>query len=121
MRSKFIEWSGAPEGAAASLTLDGWDFVPLEEGGETLAVAALRGSEIHFAVRPDWRRRIVTRRRARAFLAPLIERTGFLTTRCPHDEPGARKFVERMQFEPTWSDERFTYFILTSLPFSKEH
>lgn len=93
---------------------NGWEIVTSECGG---CVAALLGTEIHVEfTRP----RVISRNRVRTFLAPLLAREGFLTTRVTHLDEVSSRFVERLGFQHTWSDIEFKYYILTALPFSKE-
>lgn len=112
MREAFEAWSGLPPGS-----VEGWEFIPHKEAGELAAVAALRGTEIHFAVAPGWRHRVIQRSRTRAFLAPLIERAGFLTTRSndmKHD-----RFLTGLGFVRTWSEGAMNHYMLTELPFGE--
>ena len=116
MLEQFAEWAGidpTPE-VTASLR-DAWTLHPYAVDGEIRAIAAMSGSEIHFAVAPEWRRRLILRGRTREFLAPLMERHGFLTTRA---EPAQRKFLERIGFSFTWNDGRWDHYMLCELPFS---
>ena len=96
--------------------LDSWEFHSYEQDGEVQAIAAIQGTEIHFAIAPNWRHRVIARRRTRSFLAPLFERLGFLTTR---SEPSAQhhEFLSRIGFNKTWHDGRFDHYMLTELPF----
>lgn len=99
--------------------LKDWDAVPLEIDGEHVATAIVKGTEIHFALVSDWRPE-GTRGRIRSFLAPLLERRGYLTTRVRLDRPHEQKFVQRLGFAPTWNDENFRYYMLSGLPFERK-
>jgi hypothetical protein len=99
---------------------ESWDAVPGYIDGVHVCTALLKGTEIHFAIVADHRLRTVLRTRARDFLEPLFERYGFLTTRVAKGHDFAQRFVQRMGFEPTWSDERFEYYLLAELPFSRK-
>ena len=96
-----------------------WDTVPVDIDGEHVATAIVKGTEIHFALVADWRPE-GTRGRIRAFLAPLLERRGYLTTRVRLDRPHEQKFVQRLGFAPTWNDENFRYYMLCELPFERK-
>lgn len=98
---------------------DDWQVVPSYIDGEHAATAVLHGTEIHFAVASTFRRRAITRRRAQEFLAPLLERVGFLTTRVQIKSTDNQRFVERLGFKPTWADGQFQYYLLGHLPFAR--
>lgn len=103
---------------SAAKMVEGWEAVPYVVDRSLAGAAMLMGTEIHAAVRPEWRRKALTRKRLRAFLAPLLERQGYLTTRV---EVGLDdSFVRRMGFNPTWSDGQFQFYMMTALPFDKE-
>lgn len=114
----YARWAGLPEGAAD--VLRGWEVVPLHCDGELAAIAVLDGTEIHFAAAPEHRHKVIQRTRAREFLAPLLARRGYLTTRAMLSDASARRFLMRMGFEHTWADGRFDYYMLSELPFGKE-
>jgi hypothetical protein len=102
------------------MRLNGWDFVDYFEGGECLCSGMIKGPELHVMVAEEWRGRAMTRRRVRAFLAPLHARFGYLTTRIGHDRVTQRAFVERLGFKKTWEDSMFRYYELTTLPFGRK-
>jgi len=96
-------------------------MVPLEIDGETAGVAALDGTEIHFVLAEGWRGRGITRARTREFLAPLLARRGYLTTRAINPRPQQREFLERLGFRRTWTQQDGTeHYMLTCLPFDKK-
>jgi hypothetical protein len=97
-----------------------WNAVPGFIDGVHVCTALLKGSEIHFAIVSDHRLRTVLRTRTREFIEPLFERYGFLTTRVAHGRKLEQRFVQRIGFEPTWSDEKFEYYLLAELPFSRK-
>lgn len=118
----FARWIGfdpkAMEGA-------GWDYVPRYEDSELAAVAAVRGFEIHFAVNPTWRRKLITRRRIREFLGPLLADKGFLTTRVMYEDCDSPMFLTRLGFQYTGASfvdgEPFVlHYMLSALPYGKE-
>jgi hypothetical protein len=108
------------EASRERMRLNGWEFVDLVENGECLLSATIKGPEIHVLVAPEWRGRIMTRRRIRAFLGPLHARNGYLSTRIGHDRVQQRAFVERLGFKKTWVDPMFQYYELTTLPFERK-
>lgn len=78
----------------------------------------VKGTEVHVCAKPQGRGRVVTRRKIREVLGPVLARFGMLTTRAKKDDPAT--FVRRMGFKKSWSDGVFDYYVLTALPFSKE-
>jgi len=114
---EFAAWAGLPltQDVIAGLQA-GWTFHPYEQDGEIRAIAAMSGTEIHFAIAPAWRHRVIARHRTRAFLAPLMAVHGFLTTRTEPD-PKQHRFLERIGFVLTWNCGRYNRYILTALPF----
>lgn len=105
-----LDWSHMP----------GWALWPVVVNGEAVATMAQRGTEIHFVIDPAWRRRLLTRKLIRTFLAPHMERYGFLTTRVMPTDFRARVFVERLGFLRTWHDGTLDHYMLTALPYSRE-
>lgn len=97
-----------------------WEVVPYYDGDQHACTAVVKGSEIHFAVVPEFKRKVIRRKNTRAFLAPLIERQGYLTTRVPHGRLAQKEFVQRIGFKPTWRDSEVEYFLLGSLPFERK-
>jgi GNAT superfamily N-acetyltransferase len=118
----FIDEEGvSPEQAEAALAQ--WGLLPyyIDAAHEKLAAVILvKGSEIHLVVLPEYRRKLLLRERIRRVLGKLLYRTGFLTTRLPKGNGRDRLFIDRLGFKPTWSDDRFSYFMLTELPFGKD-
>lgn len=100
--------------------LESWDAVPVYLNGEHVASAITKGTEIHIALVPDWRPQGSARRLIRSFLAPLLERSGYLTTRVRKERASEIEFVTRVGFRPTWMDEQFQYFMLGRLPFERK-
>ena len=114
LRALFAAWSGVP----AEL-LDGWDFHAHRRAGRPAAIAAMQGTEIHFAVAPEWRGRTIFRSVTRRFLEPLFERRGYLTTRVMAGEPHGR-FLARLGFVKTSTRDGVEYYMLMALPFGRE-
>ena len=97
-----------------------WDVAPAIVGGQHVGTAIVKGTEIHFALFKDWRPKASSRGAIRAFLAPLLERRGFLTTRVAHERAEQKQFVERVGFRPTWADGQAQYYLLGRLPFERK-
>lgn len=93
---------------------EGWSTVTSACGGCT---ALRRGAEIHVRFN---REGVITRRKVREFLGPMLEELGLLTTRVRLGDERSARFVQRLGFKKTWSDEAYDYFNLTALPFSRE-
>ena len=115
LSEQFEQWAQMPIGSTA-----GWEYAPLEVGGQVAAIAAIQGTEIHFAADPQWRGRVITRGRCRAFLGPLMARFGYLTTRTA-DNGKSADFLRRMGFDLTWSSGTIDHYMLTAMPFYKGH
>lgn len=101
---------------AAARNLPGWEVLEYRPGGALEGFVVIKGTELHchfFAGMP------LRRKSMRAFLAPLLERHGHLTTRVAHDDTANQRLNRAFGFERTWSDAQFHYFILTELPFGK--
>ncbi len=97
---------------------NGWEAVPYTYRGQRCGTAFVLGCEIHFELtRPA----SIFRHATREFLGPLLARNGFLTTRCTPGDARSRRFIERLGFKDTWSDQAYDYFVLTELPFGKEN
>lgn len=101
--------------------LHDWDAVPGYIDGVQVAAILKHGTEVHFAIDKQYRGKTINRRRTREFLRPLFEEEGFLTTKLLHDRKGQQRFIERIGFKKTWSDDRFNYFMLTELPFERKY
>ena len=112
----FGQWSGLGD----CFELGDWTFVPLVENGAVLLLAAMRGTEIHVAVAPEFRGRVITRRRCREFLGPLLERRGYLTTRAVEGTDRIH-FLQRLGFRLTGAAGGINHYMLTAVPFQKEH
>lgn len=110
---QFAAWASLP----LELFAEGWEFVPLRIHGEVRAMAALQGTEIHFAAAPGCR--VIAKHRTREFLKPLLDRRGYLTTRAVLGG-AAHDFLTRLGFAHTWRDEQFDHYMLTALPFGRE-
>jgi hypothetical protein len=112
---QFEAWAGMPPGS-----LDGWEAHGHYRGDELAAIAVVQGVEIHFAIAPEHRHRVIARHRTREFLAPLLDRRGYLTTRTVRESP-SHPFLLRLGFAWTWRCENFDHYMLGALPFGKEH
>ena len=101
----------------AARALPDWEVFEHHQGGELAGFAMLKGTEFHCCLFPGFRLR---RAEMRAFLRPLFERHGFLTTRVVHDDLANQRFNKAFGFERTWSDDRFHYFLMAELPFGRD-
>lgn len=114
----FAQWTGVRSHAVAVL---GFECVPITKGEGVVAIGALDGAEIHFAIAPSWRGRLITRRELRAYLSPLLQRLGILTTRVMVDAESMakRQFLERLGFIKTGDSSApgvsIEHFMLTHL------
>lgn len=106
-------------GGADASAFDGWTVVPGFIDGQHAATAVVNGTEIHFALVPEFRHKAVLRQRTQEFIRPLLKQWGFLTTRVPLASRAKQRFVERVGFKQTWADEKFQYYLLGELPFAR--
>lgn len=116
--AKWAEIDASPE--VLDSLRNGWTIHPLTINGIEVAAACMSGSEIHFAIAPEWRHRVIARLRAREFLAPLFDVHGFLTTRAEPNKPHHR-FLGRMGFMRTWNDGIHDHYMMTELPFGERN
>lgn len=116
LRAAFAAWAEVPAEALA-----GWEFVPYERDGRPVALAALDGTEIHFAIAPEQRHTVIYRRVTRDFLRPLMARRGYLTTRSQEGDQRAARFLSRLGFIRTSSSPGTDHWMLTALPFEREN
>lgn len=100
--------------------LDGWERVEGYFHGEHAATALIKGTEIHFALGKQFRRRAIQRDSLREFLRPLFERHGFLTTRVLLGQAEQQRFVQRVGFVRTWDDGAYQYYVLDHLPYERK-
>ena len=99
---------------------DDWTALQFPNSGSPQAIAIVAGSEIHFAVPKEHRKRVIQRDRTRKFLAPLFDRYGYLTTSVMHGNFAAEEFIKRLGFVETWADRMCTHFMMTRLPFEND-
>lgn len=116
---QFAFWSG--DLPSSVMQEKGWTFVEYADEGYVAAVAALRGTEIHFAINPAYRGRLMFRNRIREFLRPLFEDKGFLTTRIQKNDDLLKnaRFVARLGFKHTQDDANVAHFMLSELPYER--
>ena len=62
-------------------SFDGWELIPGYINQEHVCTAILKGNEIHFGIKQEYRKKLIQRKRTREYLKPLLERKVFLTTR----------------------------------------
>lgn len=96
--------------------LDGWTISTAQRGGEDVAFVITCGPEIHFVAIDG--KPAISRRNLIAFLAPLLDEHGYAMTRVPLDVTD-HKLRTVLGFEHTWSDDVFSYWCLTELPFQR--
>jgi len=120
MHSQFLLWSRLPVPGGAGLTSfqEDWTIVEHRHADRLVALAAMRGTEIHYAMAPtEQGRGFISRARAAEFLGPLLERRGYLTTRVWDGR--CTKFIERLGFRHTWKHGSVNHYMLMALPFAR--
>lgn len=98
----------------------GWDAFVLERNGEDLAVLTYCGTEVHLNVKPGKEGKVLSRKALREMAAPILSKSGFLTTKLPLRSKKEQQFIERIGFTKTWSSSEFDYFILTTQPYERK-
>ena len=101
-------------------SFEGWELIPGYIDQEHVCTAILKGNEIHFGIKKEFRKKLIQRKRTREYLQPLLERKTFLTTRIVLKDLYKQRFVERLGFRKTWADDIFNYYMMTKLPFERE-
>lgn len=119
MRDKFLAWCGLPDSLAQEMVE--WQFIGYHMDGKAVAIAALKGTEIHFAVDPKMRLRTLLRDRIVEFLTPIFEARGFLTTRVMKTSKDAARFIKRLGFEKTNESGSFDHYMLSRVPFARTY
>jgi hypothetical protein len=115
----FASWADLPAQGEAALAHEGWTASCASDSGRVSAIAITRGTEIHFAIAPDLRHRVIRRHRVAQFLRPLFLKHGFLTTRVHGADRGNTSFIERLGFRKTWSEGEVDHYMLSELPFAR--
>lgn len=100
--------------------LNDWEVIPVIADNVHAATVIAKGTELHIALVEGYKPKACQRRTIKSFLQPLFNKHGFLTTRIPHHRLPQKKFVERVGFKPTWKDDTFEYYMLTSMPFERK-
>ena len=94
----------------------GWKVQYAQRDGECAGIVMVRGPEVHIhPMRPQ----ALSRKNIRETLAPILAEHGYVTTRVPLDVIDHR-LREHLGFRLTWADDRFTYWALTELPYSRK-
>ena len=101
-------------------SFEGWELIPGYIDQTHVCTAILKGNEIHFGIKKEFRKKLIQRKRTREYLQPLLERKTFLTTRIVLKDLYKQRFVERLGFRKTWADDIFNYYMMTKLPFERE-
>jgi len=118
-----FDWLAADTGLSIGdlrSKFDDWEVHYHLENGQRAAAALLKGTEVHFVVAPEWRRKLIRRDNTKAFLGALLNKNGgWLTTRLLIDSAGPASFIQRIGFQKTWTDGVFNYYALCRLPFER--
>lgn len=101
-------------------SFEGWELIPGYIDQKHVCTAILKGNEIHFGIKKEFRKKLIQRKRTREYLQPLLERKTFLTTSIVLKDLYKQRFVERLGFRKTWADDIFNYYMMTKLPFERE-
>jgi len=97
-----------------------WKLVPYFYRGQLAGCALMKGSEIHFVMRPEWRGVAFRRDSAHRFLKPLVAAHGGLTTRVQLNDELRHRFVTRIGFVETHRSSSFVFYGLDRAPFARK-
>jgi len=97
--------------------LDGWNQYTAQRDGEDVGIVITKGPEIHMVSLSD--KKAMTRKNITAFIAPLLDLYGYVTTKVPIAEEDHRLRTV-LGFTCTWTDATFSYWCLTELPFTRK-
>lgn len=97
-------------------SIKGWTTEPVFRAGREVGLFLYRGTEAHFMSFDE--KHAISRKNATHHLSKIFDEYGFVTTRVPIEETDHR-LREILGFQFQWSDEKFTYWILTQLPWGK--
>lgn len=113
-----IDACGFPPGLqdAARVHFTNWELVPYCVGDATAGCALIKGSEIHVVLFPEFRHGGLQKDRVRAFMRPLLRRTGFLTTSVAMARRAQRRFVERIGFQYVTDNGRDAFYVCHQVP-----
>lgn len=92
----------------------GWQIRRMANGA---AFVALMGTEVHF--RATDARKAIQRGALRQFAEELLEEFGMLTTRAEIADEANQRFIQKMGFTQTWTDETYKFYLMTALPFER--
>jgi len=109
---QYLASIGASAGALA-----GWNIQTAKRAGVDVAFVITRWTEIHFVSIVG--NRAMSRRNIAEFVAPLLEKYGYATTRVPIAETDHR-LREALGFQHTWSDDYYSYWAITELPYQRK-
>lgn len=97
-----------------------WKFVPYVCHNRIYGAALQSGTEVHFVMKPEYRRVMGQRHAVRRFVAKLRGDRPYLTTRVPLHLVDDLRFLTRLGFEETHRDGRVIYMIMNGLPFERK-
>jgi len=90
-----------------------WTVVPHSVNGEVVMAMMIKDSEFHFTTfGKAW---ALTRADIHHYLAPIIARHGFVTTRTPLEDTRQHRFNKLLGFKAERDDGIFTYYKLSRL------
>lgn len=95
---------------------DGWNHHVAYRDGEPVADVFIKGCEIHFESRVE--KKAMTRKNTLEFLKKVYDQFGYVMTSVPLDVTD-HKLRKILGFQYMNSDNLFSYWVLTELPFQK--
>lgn len=101
----------------AKANLHEWDVRIAKRADADVAICVSKGTELHFVSLAEGK--AMSRRNMLEALEPILKEHGYVTTRVPIEENN-HKLRIKLGFMNTWSDDSFSYWALTELPYQKK-
>lgn len=100
----------------------GEDFTGMSEQGWTFidangAIVLLKGNEVHVGVPPSVRGRWFSRADFKALFGSLLQVYGLVKTTVRNSNAAGHKFVRRLGFRESYSDDQATSYVLTEVKY----
>lgn len=96
--------------------LDGWTVHTAQHAGKDCGFVLEKGCELHFLAFDG--KRALSRKNLLKYIAPILARYGYLTTRSSVGAPDDA-MRRRLGFELTWTCNGFNFWAMTSIPYER--
>ena len=92
-----------------------WKIEPVFVDDKLAGMYAVKNTEVHFCVLPDFRGKWLSKGLINDVFMPILERYGFVTTAVPDDKPQGHGLVKKFGFNPIGRKGKFTFYRLEVL------